>query len=420
MTTALAERPQTQPERTEVQLFKGENPGDPPLRSIVKYHKDGRVLRAMRTFVTLSEGKGHVYRLYDYSYSGSGDHKRPHISVTGYDLLNKYAGLSIVPPRTILDDDGNTRPNPYLERDPKRPDDIKRVRVQMVGVGMDVTGSLVFHSVTLSYDLITYARQALWKKWRPKKGGVGKDWGILLPPGAKLPKQAEGQWRAYDLEDGNRLWVNLTHPDVLDLLGERNNQAKFAERNAISICRRNVYKAFLAAVKLDESLTVAVDSWVRTDRDLHEMAQLAADSASGHVVVDGTPCPVVADVVEPTTEDVEVAMQHEDEAGGPLDEEQPDSDASVDPAPPKRQTDPAVAALRARIVELGADADIGGRADGILGEAGIEGLAEVGTLANVQILTTAKEALERAKLEAVNARKKHENGAGGKQQKLGL
>lgn len=413
--TALAVRAPEQ--KMEIDIFPPAVPGGEPVKAIVKTRRDGQVV-SFRTNVPLSEDRGEVY----YPFKN-----QPTITALGYDVLNKFKGVSFIVPETLKSDDGIERPNPYVLYGERG--EIIRVTSRQIGIGQIATGSMVAQDVTVVYEVKVYLAQDAWSKWAGKKYGDNpapdpKNWGRLEPWGAPMPTD-QGKWHRIDMPNGTTLWVDLTHADVRGLLGEDVNRQKFAQRNALTICRRNVLKRFVAAVKLDKSLTVPVVGWVQKDRDLQALRKMASEANTGSVSIDG-------EIIEVQREQATVVANHDEvdeslgdepnedmptaqPAGGASASQlptgngeqpsptqnaspspaEPDAPASVAPTTTATKPHDANAAVRTKIrlahKKIGAD-----KADEILGGVGVEGLAEVAKTGSTKLLLTALDALESA------------------------
>jgi hypothetical protein len=157
----------------------------------------------------------------------------------------------------------------------------------MIGIGRNPMGNLVAHDYTLTYDLGTYLAQDLFSKWTGKKKDNAKAWGRVFPLGHD-PK-LDGNWCPYKLPAGVTLWVNLADKEVLTVIQEHINRQKFAERNAITICRRNILKKAFGVSEVGAGGTAPVVSWPEPDRNFERVASAFGNAQAGTVTIDGEP-----------------------------------------------------------------------------------------------------------------------------------
>ena len=397
--------------QTKICIFPGPKRGDPDVQAIVKIGPGGQ-LRSTMTHVALNEEKGEIFGLPQSYKDQNGDWKSrvvKSITAAGYDKLNLFAGVSFVAPETVKGDDGADRPNPCIERGANG--EVQCVRVRQIGIGRVATGNLVSHDLTVNFDLRTYLIQDIWSKWTGRKKDPPKAWGIVIQDSEPLPADTTkaGRWAKFNTAvSGVSLFLNLMDKDVLSILGEHINRQKFAERNAVTICRRNILKKFFAAAKLDASLSVPVVGWMQADRDLRQLAYVAAEAGKGRMIVDGTEELTVEREAETVSEPEEVDAA----LAGEADEDMVAEDAvdeatesSVAPtAPATEQADPCVdlrGEIRILIGEIGEQAALP-----VVTAWGKKAGCGVADCTNPDVLAMLLEDLKRRQLELANERGK--------------
>ncbi len=307
----LAVARKRQMEMGQMQVVTMPGQGGAEVKSLLKLTPQGLV-RNWMCAVRLSEEKGEVYRM----------RGAPIITAAGYDRCNLFAGITFVCPPVVAGEDGTDRPNPYLHR--SKSTGVEWVRVRQVGVGRNPQANLVAHDLTLNYDLSMYWAQDILSKWSGRKSDACKSWGTL--ENIKADGQYESIYprqKVIALPDGFALIVDLTHLDVVACVLEHINRQKFAERNAITICRRNILKRHFAAAKLDNSLTVNIVGWPQIDRDLDELREVVSKADAGKVTLGGEAVIVERNVETPDRDEADAVLSgdvHEDMTGDDDDE----------------------------------------------------------------------------------------------------
>lgn len=365
MTTALAK---TGPiGRTQLVTYSGDD--GKPLQSIVKTTARGEV-HSMLTRVPLSKDAGEVYDM----KAGWDNAKKQAIvkrtiTAMGYMKLNAFAGVTFITPETLMTDDGRVAPNPYMHRD--KNGDTEYVRVRKIGIGRSATGNWMAVDYTLTFNLRTYFAIDLMSKWTGRKSDAVAEWGQLFARGEAMTNVFPRQ-KLYDLPNGVSLVVDLTHKDVIGLLNEQFSRHKFAERQAITICERNILKRFIPVTVLPPNGSVPVVSWPQMDRDYQTLQQMAADAQQGRVaiddaIIDVTPVEQVIGDKEEDLEDINAAMEGEydgEDARERGDQYDDDPTPGMSPQQAPQQTNaPSDSAMRLQaevrdlIAQLGKDSD---------------------------------------------------------------
>jgi len=234
--------------------------------------------------------------------------KKPMITKDGYSKLNQIANVNLLTPPTLIVD-GVAQSNPYIERHPETKV-IQSVAIRRVGIGYSPIGNLMAIDKTLFFNIRTYFMQDLQSKMKkfPASAALGKK---SAPPKSRRVKEITG-WKEtgggksypifgeekevefsaenceyYEIEGGVGAWVDLTHPEILELYNTHTQRQKFGDRIAQSIVDRNILKDFMALGQValedkQDAVKVLVYGY-RHDLDFHRVENLAGQIASGEV-----------------------------------------------------------------------------------------------------------------------------------------
>ena len=329
-TTALAKPAQPVNQelgKSRLAVFPGATKDDEPQMALVKVTPGGLV-RSMLTRVHLSRERNETYEFGAYDPVTRSWVKRNVITAGGYDAVNRFGGVAFLSPDTVADDDGNPRSNPWIDR---QDGSVKRVRVRRIGIGRNPAGNIVARDYTLTYDLELYFAQDVWARWSgKKKDTTTQAWGALYDT-ANIPPTArqDAKKKIVRCPGGVSLALDLASKEVVNLFHEHLNRQKFAERNAITICERNILKKHFGVTTVGADGTVAVVAWMQPDREMAEFGKIAALAAKGKVELgNGEEMQVIqdAEVIE-TKEEIDAAL------AGDVEEEQQPADAIDDDAP---------------------------------------------------------------------------------------
>lgn len=248
-------------------------------RAIARVTADGRTLLSMRVNIKLDAAKNHVWELVQWANVDGQLVKNVsrQITAAGYDYLNKYAGIRVYPPMTIPGPGGRMVSNPYVERDASG--EVGLVVVGLIGEGRSATGNLRLASYTLHYDLRTYFVQDVMSKWLGrKKDAVSKTWGKMWSA-ATMPDEVRRDPRKKLLRIGEDvLALDLDDREVQGLLAAKADRQKYPERNAQTICRRNLLKQMLGEAVVGDDLHVEVTCWIAPDGEAHEVLTRSQDA----------------------------------------------------------------------------------------------------------------------------------------------
>lgn len=330
--------------QSHIVLFPADRPGDQPSTGIIKHTKEG-LIRNIQVRVPVTRDQGEIYLMGGRDANGNWVDK-PMLTLAAYLKANNVAGVSFRFPETIRGDGDQVLSNPHFVRD--EDDNIRRILMRCIGVGRNWLGNYVARDISLSFDLETYSAQDLYAKWAGKKKDVSTaEWGTLFAARGDITKVYDRQ-KAYRVPGGLWLVVDLKSKEVVHLIGEQINRQKFAERNAQSICIRNIMKWFLGGRTMpNPDGTVTVVGWPQPDRDWAEIGEQFDQAERGRIVIDGQQINVQAENVQITgeksedREEVEPAIQgisddlDERQQSDPDDE--PDSDAGPGPVQQQQQ-----------------------------------------------------------------------------------
>lgn len=398
------------PQITQLVMFDGSGPNDKPVMAMVKHGERG-LIRSMQVSIPLSVSRGEIYPMAVWSKDGGRSLKYP-LTAQAYYRMNQFGGVTLITPDTVVDDEGKTRPNPYLHRES---DEIKYVRVRKIGVGRNATGNLVAYDYTLTYSLSGYLAQDLMSKYLPKgKDATPKRWGILFPAALPAPTDA-GVWNGYSIPGGLKLWANVLDKEVISIVQEHLNRQRFCERNAITIAERNVLKRFYGVTQVEQDkMAVKVIGWPTPDRDFRAVAEQAMAAKDGRVVIDGEEVNIdrAQDMVE-DPDDINAAIAGDPEETG----EEGDAEGSggeppvpgVSVAPTSRDAgeDRAAADIRSKIralcEKLGPSSD---DVAGLLSEFKVSSMGALADLTDVQELEKIRRGAEDLLLKRTQTTKK--------------
>lgn len=323
-----------------VAVFPPDKPGGQPLTALVKMSGNGAARSAL-VRVPLSEEKGEVWYLGGYVSTGDGQKDRwdrrakAAITAAGYNKLNQFGGVSFATPETIVGENGKASSNPYFHRENG---EIVYVKVRRIGIGRNALGNLVAIDLTVTYNIRDYFAQDVFAKWSGKKSDTAvAGWGEIFDA-QNVPDEVRrnGRRKLIHCPGGVVLAIDLSSKDAIALISEHIGRQKFAERNAWTICERNILKKFYAASQLrPNDLTVPVVAWQSVDRDIGQLAEIAARSRDGKITLEdrdeitGKPTTVAVERESAVaqSDDIEAALV------GDADEEMQHPEPDGDPEP---------------------------------------------------------------------------------------
>lgn len=193
-----------------------------------------QILNPFEAHLTLSENKGHLYRMKG----------KFAISSTGYVHLNRIASISLITPQEVVVDD-RAYPNPHVERN-KITKAIETVNVRKMAVGFSPVGNIVAIDKTLFYNVYTYFIQAIQAKMKAK---VWQKEDFLYPNcaiyGTRRDKPDLGgkeKWVFYETVRPLGIWIDYTNPAIIACLEDHTQRQRFGDRIAQKIAERNCLK----------------------------------------------------------------------------------------------------------------------------------------------------------------------------------
>jgi hypothetical protein len=175
----------------------------------------------------------------------------PFLTATGYNYLNKVAGISVVNPQIITIGDRRVG-NPYMERG--EDGTVKRATCRAVGFSQALDGDWFLADTSVTLDLELYLVQDLYAKinYYPVAGTLGiktekpASWSYSKTEksgGETSVRNAIGAMLAwYPVSGEVGIWVDLGHPEIQKAYKEHIRRRMFVERIASSIARRNALK----------------------------------------------------------------------------------------------------------------------------------------------------------------------------------
>ncbi len=302
------------------------------VKSMVKRTPSGFVHSTMAR-VPLSVQRDEIYLMNRYNPSTREYETKNVITAAGYHKLNQFAGVSFISPDTLTNDDGTIVGNPYSHAsgDATSKKEVQYVRVRRVGIGRNAQGNWVAIDLTVTYDLTLYFAQDMWAAWQGKKSSPSSaKWGSLYST-ENVPHEVRTnpQLRIIDCPGGVSLAVDLNARPVVALFQEHINRQKFAERNAVTICERNILKKFFATSRVGTDMTVPVISWPQVDLDLQQIDNITRAVSRGSAVIDGEEVIVESAVIEADQDEAEAALAGEYDEDQASDSDDDDLPASV-------------------------------------------------------------------------------------------
>ena len=250
------------------------------------------------------------------------------ISAEGYTQLNKYAGVSVLTPPTIMVGDRAVA-NPHMEY--SAPGVLRAVHVRVIALGRTAVGSLAAVDYQLRWDSIGYFLEDL-RGAQSKAGNAIRD--CKESTYKAMCERGEGDTWAFVPDavlgdDVVGLAIDFTHPEVTRCRKNYQNLVKFGERRARTIAVRNALRHHPAiAVStvvprpsmdaqgrvVDQEVRVPIWAWV-------EDVRMGAETrAATKALTQGAPMPdeirietMAADAIDEVIDEAEVV---EDDGDG--------------------------------------------------------------------------------------------------------
>lgn len=196
------------------------------------------------------------------------------INANGYNRINRWLGVSFLAPDTILSDDGSKLPNPYIERENG---ETVRVRVRRVGIGRSSVGELQVIDLICVFDVRLYFASDVYN--RLKFAEV--KWGKLLP---SKPERTDKYILPLPLGSAC-LELDFDNLAVQGLVREHIDRQKYADRNAITICQRNILNQFLGTRYADDDGRVSFTHWPKSTLSSDELEFVRTQLNEGMQVI---------------------------------------------------------------------------------------------------------------------------------------
>jgi len=155
------------------------------------------------------------------------------ISALGYAMLAHAAGAVVMNANTVIVD-GVEQQNPYVRRAPDG--SIMEVHCRALAFRYNENGQPVVSDRTTIFDTGTYALADMIGKAKKHKDAFK-----LLPAALKAPGK-ENEWAPYPIDAAVTLWMNITHDEVINFLGQVLNRKKKALEFAQTFAQRNALK----------------------------------------------------------------------------------------------------------------------------------------------------------------------------------
>lgn len=278
----------------------------------------------MHTKVTLRADRNEFYIRSAKDPEG-GWVKRKVITAQGYARLNNWLGVTFASPPTQQIGE-RVVGNPYLERDGSS---VLRVTVRRIGIGRTAAGSLTAVDLTVTYDLDDYLIGEIWSAWQPtRRNPKAKSWGKLF--GGLKGVSSEASQKVIECPGGVFLVVDLNDSEVLSLWSAHLQRQKFAERNAVSICERNILKRFVGAAYANDDCTVDVVHWSQPDRNVKQWDEIARRVQAGEARIEGMDVQVQQSAEIVSSEDAVEALHGEGEESPEFAEAEEDGELSLE------------------------------------------------------------------------------------------
>jgi len=157
----------------------------------------------------------------------------PVITASGFDKINKLAGLSLVMPNKIDVPGYGTQPNPFFITDDAT-GGVRFVMAKMSSVGYSPVGNLAVVDQTLMFDLLSYFKMDCLAKIK-KIAGLGK---LAYKDQLTEAEQKCGYFIPV-LDKNYGIWMNTAHPEFIRVINDHSQRQRFAERIALGILKRN-------------------------------------------------------------------------------------------------------------------------------------------------------------------------------------
>ncbi len=307
---------------------------------------DNGILERMVVDVKLNAGE-HWFGVAKIDHETKLEELRLKLTAAAYDKLASIAGISIVTPESIYDDEGRKVRNPHIQR---KGGLVDSVSVRLFAIGRGPAGNLRCVDLTFVYALSSYLATDLYQKWlnathRNNQGDVPdpRPWGRMVGADAPLPVGIEGATKTRIPVGvvGAFLEVDISHPEVLMILRDHQEKQQYAERTAYSMAVRNAVKKLLGVQYANGDGIVQLTVWQDKDRNFQSLATVIDSAQGGNAVCDN--------------EVIEVEREHEVANDEDITAQEEVEQASVkvvkEPEPAPKTTEPTVTESKPEVSE---------------------------------------------------------------------
>lgn len=283
-------------------------------KGIYKYTPSGLV-KCVEHKVVLDVTKNHWY--YRNVVNPEPKHKKDNYvqrkvpTASGLDYINTYAGISMIQPDFILNENGMKVVNPQIITVDGM---AERIRARVIGLGRTANGNLTAFDLTFVYSFTAYLTADIYSKWTYWSGdGESKtrstcNWGRIVTSDGYVPDPTK---KRFPVSAGIFLEADVQNKALLAIWSKHIEEQKFADRRALSMARRNIIKAMLGITYLDDDASVKVVSWPSADLSLDEIKASIENWKEGNLQIGKENVQVKKEVKEADSEDYESSHDEE-------------------------------------------------------------------------------------------------------------
>ncbi len=232
-------------------------------------------------------------------------------TASGLDYINTFAGISMIQPDFLLNDNGLKVANPQITMIDGM---VERIRARMIGLGRSLNGNLTAFDLTFVYSFPAYLIADLYAKWTYWSGSgnntkrMTSKWGRIVSNEGYVPDPTK---KRFPVSAGMFLEVDIQDNALLGIWSKHIEEQKFADRRALSMARRNIIKAMLGITYLDDDASVKVISWPMADNSLDEIKSSIENWKGGNLQIGKEKVEVNKEVREADNEDYESSHDEE-------------------------------------------------------------------------------------------------------------
>jgi hypothetical protein len=203
----------------------------------------------------------------------------PVITASGFDKLNKVAGVSLVMPQRIDVPGHGVQPNPFFITDPDT-GGMQFVMAKMSAVGFSPVGNLAVVDQTLLFSLLSYFKMDCLAKIK-KIPGFGKS----AHRQNLTPEELKFGYFIPTLDKNYGIWMDTRHMEFMKVQNDHCQRQRFAERIALGILKRNCLRHHPAIGVMNVQLeaggkcSVPILAW-RKDVSLGTLRKIAEDTGT--------------------------------------------------------------------------------------------------------------------------------------------